>query len=106
MRKDTCDRVGVDKDERVKEIVAAVLLQGLGQEGSAQLKVRESLVQTKSAGQGVCQQCPLIEISCCLRPVKKNKMSECLKMSIIITPYHLMVFFRLHRSHYLNAKFI
>lgn len=42
--KDTCNRVGIHKDKRVQQVVAAVLQQSLGQECPAKLKVREPLV--------------------------------------------------------------
>lgn len=38
--KDTCNRVGIHKDKRVQQVVAAVLQQSLGQKGPAKLKVR------------------------------------------------------------------
>lgn len=37
--KDTCDRVGIHKDKRVQQVVAAVLQQSLGQKGPAKLEV-------------------------------------------------------------------
>lgn len=38
--KDTRNRVGIHKDKRVQQVVAAVLQQSLGQKGPAKLKVR------------------------------------------------------------------
>lgn len=38
--KDTCNWVGIHKDKRVQQVVAAVLQQSLGQERPAKLKVR------------------------------------------------------------------
>lgn len=40
-----CDGVGVDQNERVKQIMTAVLLKSLLQKHPAQLKARKSLVQ-------------------------------------------------------------
>lgn len=37
--KDTCDRVGIHKDKRVQQVVAAVLQQSLGQKSPAKLEV-------------------------------------------------------------------
>lgn len=53
MRKDTGDGIGVDQDEGVQQIVAAVLLKSLGQERSTQLEVWESLMQPKGTSEGV-----------------------------------------------------
>lgn len=61
-----CDGVGVDQDERVQQVMAAILLKRLGQEGSAQLKAWKPLVQAKGTGEGVRQQGSLIEVSCCI----------------------------------------
>lgn len=47
------DGVGVDKDERVEQVMAAVLLKSLGQERSAQLEAWKPLVQAESTGEGV-----------------------------------------------------
>ena len=51
--KDTGDGVGVDQDEWVEQVVAAVLLKSLCQERSAQLEAWKSLMQAKSTGEGV-----------------------------------------------------
>lgn len=48
-----CDGVGVDQDEWVEQVMAAVLLKGLGQESSAQLKAWKPLMQAKGTGEGV-----------------------------------------------------
>lgn len=53
MWKDTCDGVGVDQDEWVQQVMAAVFLESLGQESSAQLKTRKPLMQPKGTGEGV-----------------------------------------------------
>lgn len=52
-QKDTGDGIRIDQDERVQQIVAAVLLKSLGQESSAQLEVWESLMQPKGTSEGV-----------------------------------------------------
>lgn len=48
-----CDGVGVDQDERVQQIMAAILLKSLRQESSAQLKAWKPLMQAKGTGEGV-----------------------------------------------------
>lgn len=49
-----CDGVGVDQDERVEQIMAAVLLKSLLQERPAQLEAWKSLVQAQGTGEGIC----------------------------------------------------
>lgn len=38
--KDTCNRVGIHKDKKVQQVMAAVLQQSLGQKCPAELEVR------------------------------------------------------------------
>lgn len=60
--KDTSNGVGVDQDERVEQVVAAVLLQRLRHKCSAQLEPGKPLVQAQGAGECVGQQRSLVEV--------------------------------------------
>lgn len=71
--KDTCNRVGIHKDKRVQQVVAAVLQQSLGQECPAKLKVREPLVQSESTSKSICQQGTLIEACCFMQPANHQR---------------------------------
>lgn len=48
------DGVGVDQNERVEQIVTAVLLKSLLQKSPTQLEAWESLVQTQGTGESIC----------------------------------------------------
>lgn len=68
------DGVRVDENQRVKKVMAAVLLERLGQEGPAQLEAWQPLVKAEGTGEGVGQQGSLVEVSSCIGSQnRKNK---------------------------------